>query len=379
MKNKTIKNKRNNKKHNNKKPVSRVSRVSRVGGAGFQKTFRSYDNPLSETSDVSAPEFTDFLLAENGKKIFFQPGGPRIFGDYFAVKLLGKGAFGRVYSSSKRDDEKKYAVKKIMLVRDDSLKLVQNEISILQILAPYCTSFVVCFFESLINTERNTAFLVFEELAGFEPLASVIKDMVIDKEYNAPGNPNPGISILLVRIFSNLCKGITLLHHFGIVHRDIKPDNILVNRVTGKTKFIDFGLACNINGSSKINCDGIVGTLKTIDPFLTSPTTQTLYASDLWSLGIVFCMMVDEVPVFMVPGNKGKLYTMSDNLSQKLFALKQFYMNQPGELDLPEKGFASHIYDVNKAHYDYAIMNGYSTALLRNILSPHINKRRIHI
>jgi serine/threonine protein kinase len=55
----------------------------------------------------------------------------------------------------------------------------------------------------------------------------------IESSYN-----ESNISMLLITIFSNLCKGMQILHHLGVAHRDIKPGNILVHP-SGNIKYID--------------------------------------------------------------------------------------------------------------------------------------------
>ena len=51
-------------------------------------------------------------------------------------------------------------------------------------------------------------------------------------------------------IMRKLLESCIHIHKKGIIHRDIKPDNILINQTTGELKLIDFGLAKNLHKES---------------------------------------------------------------------------------------------------------------------------------
>jgi len=83
-----------------------------------------------------------------------------------------------------------------------------------------------------------------------------------------------------VRLIAQLLRALTYIHRRGVIHRDIKPGNVLV--VGGEVKLLDFGIATNSTGTSEL-----AGTLDYMAPELllgAPPSAQ----SDLYAVGVIF-------------------------------------------------------------------------------------------
>lgn len=91
------------------------------------------------------------------------------------------------------------------------------------------------------------------------------------------------------KIGRRIFEAVKYCHDKGISHRDLKPDNILING-EGKIKLIDFGLGIKqINKSKKHFC--CVGTLSYMAPEVLKKESCLPMPTDVWGLGIILVKM----------------------------------------------------------------------------------------
>ena len=201
--------------------------------------------------------------------------------DYEHVELLGEGSFGRVHLCRNRHNGKRRAIKLVMPAGGEQ----SNE-----------------FAQSVKETELQ------QKLASSEFVASVFSWGTIDGQYLwvllewceggmltslISSKKKGGITAMnqekIMSYCNHLAQGLSHIHELLVMHRDIKPDNILVslNRSSGERilKYSDFGLALQLDGES-LNTHGRCGTEEYLAPEVDARQPYTLTA-DCWSLGIV--------------------------------------------------------------------------------------------
>ena len=106
------------------------------------------------------------------------------------------------------------------------------------------------------------------------------------------------------RLFESVCQALSHVHAKGWVHRDMKPDNVLMNKV-GEIRLVDFSLSSKeIKGFSKMIGGGkqktIQGTRTYIAPETINKQTPT-FQTDLYSLGIMFFEVLTGKTPFQAP------------------------------------------------------------------------------
>jgi len=89
-----------------------------------------------------------------------------------------------------------------------------------------------------------------------------------------------------------LC-GLAHCHSRGILHRDVKLENIMVDDKTGLVKLIDFGLSCTL-GALSTDANPFVGTTSYLAPEVLDRKPYS-FGCDIWSLGVVFFTMIFNV------------------------------------------------------------------------------------
>jgi eukaryotic-like serine/threonine-protein kinase len=102
------------------------------------------------------------------------------------------------------------------------------------------------------------------------------------------------------RVLRDVADALAYAHERGVIHRDIKPDNILIDAQSGRPMVTDFGIARAVTeGDSRLTATGIaIGTPTYMSPEQAAGERQIDGRSDLYSLGVVGYQMLTGEPPF---------------------------------------------------------------------------------
>jgi predicted ATPase/HPt (histidine-containing phosphotransfer) domain-containing protein len=130
-----------------------------------------------------------------------------------------------------------------------------------------------------------------------DAIALVLEDF--GGENPAPSEPGMAIDAFL-QIAIQAARGLGQIHDANIVHKDVKPSNLLVNAATGQVKFIDFHLASELTSERQepTAVSQIQGSFPYISPEQTGRMNRELdYRSDYYSLGVtLFELLTGQLP-----------------------------------------------------------------------------------
>ena len=197
---------------------------------------------------------------------------------YQLENKIGEGAGGVVYLGKNKETTQKVAIKKIQIDCFQKKELLLMEIKAMKHLHHHKN--IINYIESY--REGNTLWIVMEYLAG-GPLTDVATEVCIPEE-------------LIATVCHEALEGIHYLHQKGILHRDIKSDNILLG-IDGSVKIIDFGMIACVRGDKTRKT--VVGTPYWMAPEVIDEEVGYGKKADIWSLGIMALEMKDGYPPYI--------------------------------------------------------------------------------
>ena len=123
-------------------------------------------------------------------------------------------------------------------------------------------------------------------------------------------------------VAGQLAEGLGAAHEQGIVHRDMKPDNVMLLKGScGLAKIMDFGLA-QLAGASKLTREGTtLGTMSYMSPEQ-AEGAETDQRSDIWSLGIILYEMVAGQAPFRGEFEQAVVYSILNEAPEPLTAVR---------------------------------------------------------
>ncbi|XP_018352310.1 PREDICTED: serine/threonine-protein kinase S6KL-like [Trachymyrmex septentrionalis] len=216
--------------------------------------------PISRSQSIFLPEFPV-------KEIPLKTG-------YVFLDVIAKGAYGKVYKVQKQETSQVFALKvisKAMIVAENCVRQAKEEAAILRMVGHH--PFIV---NSVHRWQgRKTLYILMHYISGGELFSLV-------DEYGC-------LPEKVVRIYvAEIALAIDFLHNAGVVHRDLKTTNILLDE-DGHAVIIDFGLAKWLHRTERTNT--FCGTPQYMAPEILK---KEYYGQevDWWSLGVLACVLL---------------------------------------------------------------------------------------
>jgi eukaryotic-like serine/threonine-protein kinase len=203
--------------------------------------------------------------------------GTYVAGRYRLDSILGEGGMGVVFAGTHTWTDRRVAVKVLAPEFARNETIVHRFLQEARTAASLQHPSVVDVLDMGEDTD-GTVFLVLELLEG-EPLTDLV-------EREGPLDPARTLDLLIP-----VMRALVAAHRRGIVHRDIKPDNIFVSPdETGQpvTKLLDFGIAKVIESANSATATGsVIGTPYYMSPEQAAGASDVGPSSDVWSMGVV--------------------------------------------------------------------------------------------
>lgn len=195
--------------------------------------------------------------------------GDHVSGRYKIIGKIGTGGMANVYLAEDLILERKVAVKMMSLdfnEDEQSLRRFQREaLSTTELDHP-----------NIVNIydvgEGNQPYIVMEYISGMDL-----------KQYIRENHPIPYYKVIDIMV--QILEGVSYAHENNVIHRDIKPHNILIDH-DGHVKLTDFGIAVALSQNSITQTNSLLGSVQYISPEQARGNIVTKQ-SDIYSLGIV--------------------------------------------------------------------------------------------
>lgn len=211
-----------------------------------------------------------------------------VLGEYIILDRLGAGGMGQVYRAKHRTMDREVAVK--VLPKRMSADAIAVDRFYAEVRAQgklMHPNIVTAFDAGCHRTRTNTVHYLVMELIQGESLAHRVSIQ----------GPMSGTEA--IKILEQAAIALEYAHNLGIVHRDIKPGNMMLTH-QGVLKILDFGLAVlrDIGGSADPGKSQLIGTVEYMSPEQINTPDLVDHRTDLYSLGATLFYLLIGRPMF---------------------------------------------------------------------------------
>ncbi|KAL9643941.1 hypothetical protein ABK040_005410 [Willaertia magna] len=235
---------------------------------------------------------------------------------YSAIKVIGNGSFGVVFLAKVQETGEVVAIKKVL--QDKRFK--NRELQVMKTLSHPNIVELKHHFYSRGDRDPEEIYL------------NLVLEYIPDTVYRFCMNytkHNTFMPMIYVKLFTyQLLRSLVYIHSMGICHRDIKPQNLLIDPVTGVLKLCDFGNAKQLK-EGEPNVSYICSRYYRAPELIFQSTKYTLTV-DLWSTGCVMGELLLGQPLFQGENSVDQLVeiiqVMGAPTKQEILAMNKNYI-----------------------------------------------------
>ena len=261
----------------------------------FEEVKEKVNSYLSNRVGKSTTDFVNRIM-EKQKKLITEETEEKLLGRFQIIKKIGQGGMGTVVQAYDEILERYVAIKMIPIhgIKEEKLKKVGEEA---KLIAKLNHPNIVNVFD--VFEDENYLYIIMEYIEG------ISLEKIIGREVKLPYER-------VINIVISIAEALDYAHQRGIVHKDIKPANIIITR-TGTVKIVDFGIA----GLIEFKEEDIKGT-----PSYMSPEQIKMEEidnrTDIFSLGIIFYQLLSGKNPFLGTNISQTIYNIINKEPEKI-------------------------------------------------------------
>lgn len=199
---------------------------------------------------------------------------------YKILRTIGGGGMADVYLGEDLILNREVAIKVLKMEYSNNHEFIERFRREAESAISLSNDHIVNIFD--VGEENNIYYMVMEYVEG-----DTLKEHI---QYHGPLSASDAVAIML-----QLTSALSHAHRNGIIHRDVKPQNILMNQY-GNVKITDFGIARALSSTQLTKTNDVIGSVHYLSPEQARGGTATK-KSDIYSLGIVlFELLTGRLP-----------------------------------------------------------------------------------